>query len=98
MVPSPFLSTGALQVLHPVHTPTQFLRHLELNKCGIPEAGGLEIAAALAANSTLESLHMAHNALSDKTAAAIGTALQDNRVLKTLDLSWNRIQVRGCTA
>lgn len=34
-------------MLDPTLTPRQFIFELKLNKCGLPEAGGMEIAKAI---------------------------------------------------
>ena len=74
----------------------QFLKHLWLNKCGIPEAGGRALGAALArGNTTLSVLGLSNNGLGNKTAAVLGELLAGSCGLEELDLSWNQIKVTG---
>ncbi len=65
-----------------------------MNKCGLPEAAGLELIAGLAeGNRRLNFLGLANNSLGSKTAAALGELLAVNRSLREVDLSWNQIKV-----
>jgi Ran GTPase-activating protein (RanGAP) involved in mRNA processing and transport len=83
------------QLLNPGRNPSQFLVSLNLAKCGIPEAGGLALAAGLAAgNLRLRCLGLSNNALGNKAAAAFGELLEGSHTLKELDLGWNQIKVR----
>lgn len=85
-----------LQILDPVKTPSQFLVRLELNKCGIPEAGGVAIGQALkGGNLKLRILHLSNNKLGNKSAVVFGDLLEGSHTLKELDLSWNQIKVGG---
>jgi hypothetical protein len=76
--------------------PHQFLKRLSLSKCGLPEAAGLQLVAALAAgNRRLVALNLSNNSLGSKTAAALGGLLASNRTLRELDLGWNQVKVGG---
>lgn len=67
-------------LINPNKTPHQFLKRLVLSNCAIPEAGGLEIVAALAESQpTLAVLDLSHNTLANKCAHAIGTLMQVRR-------------------
>lgn len=85
------------ELINPRLTPHQFLRHLSLSKCGIPEGGGLELVHAMqgAEYHTLQVLDLSHNMLGNKTAVALGELLLDNTHLRELNLAWNAIKVRG---
>jgi len=78
-----------------VATPGQFLEHLRLNKCAIPESGGLLLVAALLnANKKLTVLSLSNNFLGNKSACLFGDLLEANHTLLELDLSWNQVEVR----
>ena len=83
------------QVLDSGKTPGQFLERLQLNKCYIPEGGGMLIATALkAGNKRLRVLGMANNFLGNSSAGLFGEVMEANHTLLELDLSWNQIKVR----
>jgi hypothetical protein len=77
-----------------VATPGQFLEHLKLDKCAIPESGGLLLVAALLnANKKLTVLSLSNNFLGNKSACLFGDLLEANHTLLELDLSWNQVKV-----
>jgi hypothetical protein len=81
-------------VLDSGKTPGQFLERLQLNKCYIPEGGGMLIATALkAGNKKLRVLGMANNFLGNNSAGLFGEVMESNHTLLELDLSWNQIKV-----
>ncbi|GAX76994.1 hypothetical protein CEUSTIGMA_g4441.t1 [Chlamydomonas eustigma] len=83
-------------LLDPVSAPHQFLTSIKLSKCGIPEAGGIAIAKAIAnSNQVLKRLVLSNNMLGNKAAEAFGEMLPGNRFLTELDLSWNMIKAEG---
>eukprot|EP00878_Enallax_costatus_P018517 GHUV01019493.1.p1 GENE.GHUV01019493.1~~GHUV01019493.1.p1 ORF type:complete len:602 (+),score=224.84 GHUV01019493.1:1356-3161(+) len=87
------------ELLNPEKNPGQFLISLNLSKCNIPEAGGLQLVAALqAGNLKLRRLGMSNNALGNKTAAGFGDLLESNHTLRELDLGWNQIKADGAKA
>ncbi len=81
------------ELLSPAYNPVQRLSRLILNKCDIPDFGGMVLAQALQRNATLVELQISANQLSDAAAAAFGKTLQMNSTLEMLDLSWNNIKV-----
>ncbi|KAG2440423.1 hypothetical protein HYH02_010310 [Chlamydomonas schloesseri] len=86
-------------LLDPTVTPYQFLKHLWLNKCGIPEAGGRALGVALSrGNITLSVLGLSNNGLGNKSAAVVGELLAGACALEELDLSWNHIKADGAAA
>lgn len=92
--PVGLLGTKAVsELLTPAFNPVQRLTKLILNKCDVPDFGGMVLAQALQSNATLLELQMSGNQLSDAAAAAFGKTLQMNRTLEILDLSWNNIKV-----
>ena len=92
--PVGLLGTKAVsELLSPAFNPVQRLTTLILNKCDVPDFGGMVLAQALQSNATLLELQMSGNQLSDAAAAAFGKTLQMNRTLEMLDLSWNNIKV-----
>ena len=92
--PVGLLGTKAVsELLSPAFNPVQRLTKLILNKCDVPDFGGMVLAQALQSNATLLELQMSSNQLSDAAAAAFGKTLQMNRTLEILDLSWNNIKV-----
>ena len=94
--PVGLLGTKAVsELLMPAFNPVQRLSKLILNKCSVPDLGGMALAQALQSNATLLELHMSGNQLSDAAAAAFGKMLQMNRTLEILDLSWNNIKVNN---
>ncbi|KAG2497889.1 hypothetical protein HYH03_004155 [Edaphochlamys debaryana] len=87
------------ELLDPTVTPYQFLKHLQLNKCGIPEAGGRALGLALSrGNTRLAVLGLSNNQLGNKTAAMFGELLALVSGLEELDLSWNQIKSEGAKA
>eukprot|EP00798_Chlamydomonas_sp_ICE-L_P022708 gene22707-29864_t len=78
-------------------TRTQFLTVLKLNKCGIPDLGGVAICAGLNnGNQTLTVLHMSNNQLGNKAAQSLGELLKNGITkLSDVDLGWNAIKVEG---
>lgn len=96
--PIGLLGTKAVaELLMPAFNPVQRLSKLVLNKCSVPDQGGMALAQALHSNATLLDLHMSGNQLSDAAAAAFGKMLQMNRTIEILDLSWNNIKVNKKT-
>lgn len=96
--PVGLLGTKAVsELLTPPLNPVQRLTKLMLNKCDVPDLGGMVLAQALQSNATLVELHISGNQLSDIAAAAFGKMLQMNRTLEVLDLSWNNIKVDTLT-
>ena len=92
--PVGMLGTKAVsELLTPAFNPVQRLTKLILNKCDVPDFGGMALARALQSNATLVELQISGNQLSDAAAAAFGKMLQMNRTLEILDLSWNNIKV-----
>ena len=89
-----FGTRAVSELLTPVFNPVQRLTKLILNKCDVPDAGGMVLARALQSNATLLELQISGNQLSDAAAAAFGKTLQMNRTLEILDLSWNNIKVK----
>ncbi|KAL6748153.1 hypothetical protein V8C86DRAFT_2885468 [Haematococcus lacustris] len=86
-------------LVDPCVTQHQFLTQLRLDRCGIPEAGGLAIFTALAAgNARLKVLSLNNNSLGNVSAAAVGDLLATNLTLEELDLSWNQIKPDGVCA
>lgn len=81
------------ELLTPAFNPVQRLTKLILNKCDVPDFGGMVLAQALQSNATLLELHITSNQLSNAAATAFGKMLQMNRTLEVLDLSWNNIKV-----
>ena len=74
--------------------PSQFLVSIELNKCNIPETGGILLAHGLmSSNTTLCKLYLSNNTLGNKRGEALGELLAFNRTLTDVDLSWNQIKV-----
>lgn len=65
------------------------LLHLNLSRNWIEQRGAMEIGNALSRNSTLLTLNLAHNYIQDCTHMMKG--MKDNKTLKTLDLSANRL-------
>ena len=86
-------SQAVSELLTPALNPVQRLTKLILNKCDVPDLGGMVLAQALQRNATLVELQISGNQLSDAAAAAFGKMLQMNRTLEVLDLSWNNIKV-----
>ena len=94
-------SKAVAELLSPAFNPVQRLTQLILNKCDIPDFGGMVVAQALQRNDTLVELQISGNQLSDVSAGAFGKMLQMNSTLEKLDLSWNNIKVKavaGCLA
>ena len=92
--PVGLLGTRAVsKLLTPAFNPVQRLTKLILNKCDVPDLGGMALAQALQRNATLTELQISGNQLSDAAAAAFGKTLQLNCTLEMLDLSWNNIKV-----
>ena len=81
------------ELLMPAFNPVQRLTKLILNKCDMPDLGGMMLAQALQTNVTLLELQVNTNQLSDGTAAQFGKMLRVNSTLEHLDLSWNNIKV-----
>ena len=81
------------EFLTPAFNTVQRITRLILNKCEIPDFGGMALAQALQNNATLVELQISANQLSDAAAAAFGKTLQMNSTLEQLDLSWNNIKV-----
>ena len=65
------------------------LLHLNLSRNWIEQRGATEIGNALGRNTTLLSLNLAHNYIQDCTHMMKG--MKDNKTLKALDLSANRL-------
>ena len=92
--PIGLLGTKAVaELLCPAINPVQLLTRLILNKCDVPDLGGMVLAQALQGNATLAELQINTNQLSDAAAVAFGKMLQMNSTLEKLDLSWNNIKV-----
>lgn len=97
--PVGILGTKAVsELLTPAFNPVQRLTKLILNKCDVPDFGGMVLAQALQSNATLLELHITSNQLSNAAATAFGKMLQMNRTLEVLDLSWNNIKVDMSTS
>ncbi|CAK8999442.1 Protein NLRC3 [Durusdinium trenchii] len=77
------LSPGAVQVL----TAAPQLRTLELNACGLGDAGAGAVATALAQHPTLREVNLLFNAIGSHGATALAKALVTNDVLELLDLA-----------
>ena len=88
------LSPGAVQVL----TAAPQLRTLELNACGLGDAGAGAVATALAQHPTLREVNLLFNAIGSHGATALAKALVTNDVLELLDLAGNKIRSRGAVA
>jgi len=65
------------------------LMHLNLSRNWIEQRGATEIGNAVGRNTTLLTLNMSHNYILDCTHMMRG--MKDNKTLKTLDLSANRL-------
>ena len=65
---------------------------LDLENCGIDDAGALALAQVLAVNRSITHLNLAGNAIGSKGGYAIATALKYNHVLDTLSLERNPLR------
>ncbi|KAL7556719.1 hypothetical protein ACA910_006272 [Epithemia clementina (nom. ined.)] len=77
------------------------LKHLDLSKATISDAGCCRLARALMVNSTLVSLDLGYNNMTNDTYLAFGDALRTaNRTLVSLNLQVDRTKVEpsGCAA
>uniref|UniRef100_A0A7S2YFL6 Uncharacterized protein n=1 Tax=Entomoneis paludosa TaxID=265537 RepID=A0A7S2YFL6_9STRA len=77
------------------------LKHLDLARASITDAGCCRLAKSLETNTTLQTLGLAHNAMSNVTYVAFGKALKDhNRTLVSINLQCDRkkIDISGCEA
>ena len=88
------LSPDAVQVL----AAAPQLRTLELNDCGLGDAGAGVVATALAQHPALREVQLIFNAICSRGAMALAKALVTNDVLEVLDLEVNRIRSRGAVA
>ena len=68
---------------------------LDLVNNYIKVAGALEIANALAKNTTLVSINLGYNSIKDDGAIAIAKALETNTTLASIDLRSNGIKENG---
>lgn len=65
--------------------------HLNLANCNISDDGCEQIAKSFFSNSKCEELNMSQNLLGPKSAKVLAEVLQDNKVLRKLDLSHNSL-------
>lgn len=65
--------------------------HLNLANCNISDDGCEEIAKSFYSNFKCEELNMSRNLLGPKSAKVFAEVLQDNKVLRKLDLSHNSL-------
>jgi Ran GTPase-activating protein (RanGAP) involved in mRNA processing and transport len=71
------------------------LKHLNLSRCLITDAGATVLGESLLGNSSLITLHLAWNKIGAKGARALVAGLTDSPCLEAIDLSHNGLGDQG---
>ncbi|CEG39051.1 protein nlrc3 [Plasmopara halstedii] len=76
---------------------TQSLTTLDLSYCSLKPIEAVKLHTALADSTSLRSIDLTCSGInSDNAAATLATSLQQNTTLTFVDLSYNKITLRGC--
>lgn len=93
------LGRGAARLCHslePTNAGFSAISILDLRHCGIDDEGGVKVGLSFRGNTALRNIGLSGNYLGDKTAAAIASALQNERcMIQSLNLSNNEIGGEG---
>ncbi|KAL9653145.1 hypothetical protein ABK040_006361 [Willaertia magna] len=84
-------NNGAKGISKCIEYPCSPLQIIDLSSCGIGDPGGVALFVALTCNSTLATLKLYNNYLSESSGSAAIDLLDKNRTINSIDLKGNQL-------